>query len=106
MHARAMNSVRESFKALWEHASSLELQITDSTFAWLGLTVIEEPGRTSDSLPWLFYKDGMRELTMLPGFEDEELAMLLEIVQRTRLASADDDDMLTRLWEREFGFLQ
>ncbi|HYN81057.1 MAG TPA: HEAT repeat domain-containing protein [Gemmatimonadaceae bacterium] len=106
MHARAMTSVRESLKALWDHASSLELQITDSTFAWLGRTVIEEPGRTSDSLPWLFYKDGVRELTMLPGFEDEELAMLLEIVQRTRLASADDDDMLTRLWEREFGFLQ
>nr|MDP9179492.1 hypothetical protein [Gemmatimonadota bacterium] len=106
MHARAMNAVRESFKALWDQASSLELQITDSTFAWLGHTVIEEPGRTSDSLPWLFYKDGVRELIMLPGFEDEELAMLLEIVQRTRLASADDDDMLTRLWEREFGFLQ
>jgi hypothetical protein len=106
MHARAMLAVHEAFQALWQQASSLELQITDSTFSWFGRTVIEEPGRTSDSLPWLFYKDGVRELTMLPGFEESELGILLEIVQRTRLASAEDDDMLTRLWEREFAFLQ
>ena len=106
MHARAMQSVRDAFRALWQQASSLELQVTDSSFCWLGRTVIEEPGRTSDSLPWLFYKDGVRELTILPGFEESELGMLLEIVQRTRLASADDDDLLTRLWEREFAFLQ
>lgn len=106
MHARAMQAVRDSFRALWEQASSLELQITDTSFCWVGRTVIEEPGRTSDSLPWLFFKDGVRELTMLPGFEDGELDTLLEIIQRTRLAAADDDDLLTRLWEREFEFLQ
>ena len=106
MHARAMNAVTEAFKSLWKQVPSLDLQITDSTFSWLGHTVIEEPGRTSDSLPWLFYKDGVRELTMHPGFEDDELAALLTVIQRTRLAFAEDDDMLTRLWEREFEFLQ
>lgn len=106
MHARAMKAVGESFKSLWTQVPSLELQITDSTFSLQGHTVIEEPGRTSDSLPWLFYKDGVRELTMRPGFEDEELGVLLGIVQLTRLAFAEDDDMLTRLWEREFEFLQ
>jgi hypothetical protein len=106
MHAKAMQAVHDSFLALWKHTSSLELQVTDSSFCWLGRPVVEEPGRTSDSLPWLFYKDGVRELTMLPGFEETELATLLEVVQRTRLASAEDDDLLTRLWEREFAFLQ
>jgi HEAT repeat protein len=106
MHARAMQAVRDSFCALWEQTSSLQLQITDSNFNWLGRSVIDEPGRTSDSLPWLFYKDGIRELTMLPGFEESELETLLSIIQRTRLATANDDDLLTRLWEREFEFLQ
>ena len=106
MHARAMKTVGDSFKALWTRLPSLNLQISDSTFSWEGHTVMEEPGRTSDSLPWLFYKDGVRELTMQPGFEDEELNVLLGIVQLTRLAFAEDDDMLTRLWEREFEFLQ
>ncbi len=106
MHARAMDSVREGFLRLWKDADALELQITDSDIRWLGRPVIEEPGRTSDSLPWLFYKDGIRELTILPGFEDSELAVLFQLIQRSRLASAEDDDLLTLLWEHEFAFLQ
>lgn len=106
MHLRAMDSVRESFRALWKETDSLDLQISDSEFCWLGRAVIEEPGRTSDSLPWLFYKDGVRELKLLPGFEDDELGVLLQLIQRARLASNDDDDLLTLLWEQEFGCLQ
>ena len=106
MHSRAMDSVRDSFRSLWKETDSLELQISDSDFSWAGRAVIEEPGRTSDSLPWLFYKDGVRELRMLAGFEDEELGVLLQLIQRARLASSDDDDLLTLLWEHEFSFLQ
>ncbi len=105
MHARAMDAVREAFLRLWKETDALELQITDSDFRWLGRPVLEEPGRTSDSLPWLFYKDGIRELTILPGFEDGELAALFQLIQRTRLASVEDDDLLTLLWEHEFAFL-
>jgi len=106
MHLRAMDAVRESFLALWKETDSLELKISDSEFCWLGRAVVDEPGRTSDSLPWLFYKDGVRELKVLPGFEDEELGVLLQLIQRTRLASSDDDDLLTLLWEQEFSCLQ
>jgi len=106
MHLRAMDAVRDSFLSLWKETDSLDLQISDSEFNWLGRAVIEEPGRTSDSLPWLFYKDGVRELKLLPGFEAEELGVLLQLIQRTRLASSDDDDLLTLLWEQEFTCLQ
>jgi hypothetical protein len=106
MHLRAMEMVRNAFAALWSETDSIKLQITDSDFRWVGRAVVEEPGRTSDSLPWLFYKDGVRELTILQGFEKEELAALLSIIQRARLAPADGDDLLTLLWEHEFSFLQ
>lgn len=106
MHLRAMDAVRDSFLTLWKETDSLALQVSDSEFCWLGRAVVEEPGRTSDSLPWLFYKDGIRELKMMPGFEEEELAVLLQLIQRTRLASSDDDDLLTLLWEQEFTCLQ
>jgi hypothetical protein len=106
MRLRAMDAVRDSFLALWKETDSLELQVSDSEFCWLGRAVVEEPGRTSDSLPWLFFKDGIRELKMMPGFEEEELAVLLQLIQRARLASSDDDDLLTLLWEQEFTCLQ
>jgi HEAT repeat protein len=67
---------------------------------------LSEAARGSDSLPWLFYKDGVRELRFLRGFETEELDKLLGIMQRVRKASPDEDDLLTLLWEGDFVFLR
>jgi hypothetical protein len=106
MHARAMDTVRSAFANLWTETESLVLQITDSDFRWLGHPVLEEPGRTSDSIPWLFYKDGIRELTLRKGFEETELTVVLELIQRTRVALGDGDDLLTLLWEHEFVTFQ
>lgn len=106
MHARAMDTARDAFGVLWAETESVQLQITDGELRWLGHTVVDEPGRTSDSLPWLFYKDGIRELTMLRGFEEQELEVVLELIQRTRLAHVDADDLLTLLWEHEFTSFQ
>ena len=38
--------------------------------------MLREPGKTADSLPWLFYKDGVRELRFQKGFEQEDLVGL------------------------------
>ncbi|HVF40386.1 MAG TPA: HEAT repeat domain-containing protein, partial [Gemmatimonadaceae bacterium] len=106
MHVRAMEAAREGFRTVWDETDTLTLSITEAELKWLERTVLDEPGRTSDSIPWMFYKDGVRELMFRKGFEDEELILLLALVQRARLASAEDDDLLTLLWEQEFVFLQ
>jgi hypothetical protein len=106
MHARAMDSAREAFAAVWKEADSFTLQISDSDLSWMGRSVLEEPGRNSDSIPWMLYKDGVRELRFHRGFEDDELLVLLTLMQRARLASADDDDLLTFLWEHDFTRLE
>jgi HEAT repeat protein len=43
---------------------------------------------------------------MLQGFEEQEMEVVLELIQRTRLAHADGDDLLTLLWEQEFTSFQ
>src|SRR3712207_9580743 len=53
-----------------------------------------------------FYKDGIRELQFLAGFETEELPTLLDIMQRVRKASPEEEDLLTLLWEGDFGLLR
>jgi len=106
MHARAIDAVKSCFASVWKETDSLTLQVTESDLRWLGRPLMEEPDRTSDSIPWLFYKDGIRELVFRAGFEDGELLLLLTLMQRGRLASAEDDDLLTLLWEHDFTFLQ
>jgi hypothetical protein len=48
----------------------------------------------------------VRELRFLRGFDAEELAKLLDILQRVRKASPDEDDLLTLLWQGDFTFLR
>jgi hypothetical protein len=106
MHARAMDAVREAFKPVWAETDSVTIQVTESELRWCRRVVLQEEDRTSDSIPWLFFKDGVRELAFRRGFEGDELVILLMLMQRARLASAQDDDLLTLLWEHDFTSLQ
>jgi hypothetical protein len=106
MHARSLQSVCDAFATVWQHTDELELQVVETQLQWEGRVVLDEHERTSDNLAWLFYKDGIRELKILKGFEEEELAVLFDILHRVRKATDDDDDLLTLMWEREFATLQ
>ena len=106
MHARSIDAVRDAFNNLWQHTDDLVMQVIETRLEWEGRVVLDEGERTSDNVAWLLYKDGIRELTMLKGFEVEELSVFFGLLQRVRKASDDDDDLLTLMWEREFATLQ
>jgi len=106
MHARSLEAVREAFAALWKQTEELELQIVETQIKWEGRVVLDEGERTSDNIAWLLYKDGIRELKMLQGFEAEELGIFFNLLQQVRKATDEDDDLLTLMWEREFANLQ
>lgn len=102
IYHRALETTRAGFAALWQQAEEVALTVTETEFRWEGVPVLVEPEKSSDSLPWTFYKDGIRELRMLQGFEQDELVALLDILQRVRKASPEEDDLLTMLWEKDF----
>jgi len=106
MHARSLEAVKEAFGAIWQHTDELELQVIETRLEWESRVVLDEGERTSDNVAWLLYKDGIRELKILKGFEEDELGVLFNLLQRVRKATDDDDDLLTLMWEREFVTLQ
>ncbi len=106
IYKSAHDALRAGFAPVWAEMEELVLGFTESEVKWEGQTALSEASRGSDSLPWLFYKDGVRELRLLPGIEAEELDKLLNIMQRVRKASPDEDDLLTLLWEGDFVFLR
>ena len=107
MYRRAVDALREGFGAVWKEMSDLTLVVGENDFRLDDDVVWDDASaaKTSDSLPWLFYKDGVRELTVREGFEKEEVAKLLELIQRARRATPDDDDLVTLLWEADFALL-
>ena len=106
IYKQALDNLRAGFRPIWEVTDEVALGFTESEVRYAGETVLEEGTKSSDSLPWLFYKDGVRELTLARGFDTEELAKLLDILQRVRKASPDEDDLLTLLWQGDFAYLR
>jgi HEAT repeats len=102
----AIDGLRSGFGPIWAHTEELSFSVTETEFRWFGRVVLHEAAKSSDSLPWLFYKDGIRELQFLRGFETDELPTLLDIMQRIRKASPEEEDLLTLLWEGDFSLLR
>jgi HEAT repeat protein len=106
VYKAAHDALRASFSPIWEVADELVLTFTEQEVRYAGQTVLQESSKSSDSLPWIFYKDGVRELRFLRGLDDDELIKLLDILQRVRKASPDEDDLLTMLWQVDFSYLR
>jgi hypothetical protein len=105
IYQRAIENLRGAFAPIWPHTPEIVLSISESDFRWFGRSVMHEANR-SESVPWVFFKDGVRELTLTQGIEDDELVSLLRILQRVRNAAPEEDDLLTLMWEQEFTRLK
>lgn len=105
-YLRALEQAKAAFAPIWPQASELTFEVTDTQIRWDGFPVLNEPDKSADALPWTLYKDGIRELRLLPGVEEGEVLALIEIVAKVRKAQPDVDDLLTLLWEKEFNFIR
>lgn len=100
---RFQKQLHDELDALWEHGSALDLTVTEDGFRYGGRTFAVGAGR--DSLGFAFYKDGVRSLAFLPGFEDE-VGPFLDAVNRAIRREEDVDDLISVLWEEDFAYLQ
>lgn len=105
-YLRALEALRASFAPIWDNTDDIALQVTEAEFVWEEAPVLREGSKTADSLPWVFYKEGIRELRFQKGFEQEDLVNFLDVVQRARRNSPDEDDLLVMLWERDLLYLR
>ncbi len=107
MRERAIATARTAFVACWVgDVDRIVMSVREAEFVMRGRTVHRESERLSDGVPWILYRDGIRELTLLPGFETEGLEPLLMLFQRARQAAPDEDDLVTMLWVADFETLQ
>jgi hypothetical protein len=108
IYRSAIDALRAGFKPIWKQTDEFSLTIGETDLRWYDVIVSGESNteKNADNLAWLLYKDGLRELTVLRGFEEAEFVKLLEIIQRARHAQPDDDDLVAMLWEADFSFLR
>jgi HEAT repeat protein len=105
-YLRALDVARAAFAPIWQLTDELAFEVTETELRWHGEAVLHEPEKATDNIPWMMYKDGIRELRFMKDFERDELVPLLDILQRSRKVSPEEDDLLTMLWEQEFTYLR
>lgn len=95
---------RAAFGRLWDRVPSLTVSVEEEAFRCFGKEFPSREGR--EGLPFMFYRDGVRVLTFLPGFE-EEIELFLHVIDRARqMGPRASDDIVTLLWEEEFSAFQ
>lgn len=102
---RFVESLRQALVQLWTEVDRLTLSVEEERII-LGDQEIYRAESRSDSLAFLFYKDGIREITLLPGLEHAELSRFLGVLQRARKLTPEGDDLLTVLWEEDLQNFQ
>ncbi|MHB8174356.1 MAG: HEAT repeat domain-containing protein [Nitrospirota bacterium] len=95
------------FEDIFKEIDKLSLLIRQQEILYKGQTVYKSTDK-DESLALLFYKDGLRELSFMEGFSQEELMDFIEVIRAKPDAMSEnwDDDIVTLLWEKDFVHLR
>jgi hypothetical protein len=99
-----MERLKKDFARYFEELPSFSLQIGDHQLFYQG-NVVYESDDVKESLAFVFFKDGIRELRFHRGLEVEELVNFLKVVRRSDSVNRMEDDLVTLLWERDFSHI-
>ena len=102
---RVVDALRDQLAHLWKQLPVLALRVEEHEILWDGAPVYRAEKRTDD-LAFPFYRDGIRELILLPGFEGDDLLAFLGMLARVRRLREEEDDLLTLLWELDLTHLR
>jgi hypothetical protein len=100
---RFLEGLRAEFQRLWGELDQIVVTV-DEDHLYLGGQEVYASESRADSLAFLFFKDGIREITFTPGIEADELERFLGVLQKARKIVPEGDDLLTVLWEEDLRY--
>ncbi|HNT02012.1 MAG TPA: hypothetical protein PKJ80_08275, partial [Candidatus Saccharicenans sp.] len=107
-HASAIH-FRQDFisrlKTFLNDYQRLELSISEFGFYYQDKLIYQDE-ISSKSLPFFFYKDGLRLLAFYQGMDDEEISDFLDIIRTESAKPSDESDVVNALWLKDFPNLQ
>ncbi|MDP2471704.1 MAG: HEAT repeat domain-containing protein [Candidatus Palauibacterales bacterium] len=89
----------EKLATVWDAMPHLSLTVDEGRLLWRERQVYAKD-LGPDNFAFRFFKDGIRQLALLPGVEEGELEEFIGLLARAR--PAHDDDLLATLWHRDF----
>ena len=98
------NFISDLFERLSEYLEQyrkLEIGIEEQAFTLDGKTISRDPNAIH-SLPFFFFKDGMKMLEFHRGLQKSELEGFLEAIREVSQLPPEEGDIVNALWELDF----
>jgi len=102
--SKFLERLRKDFDQYFAAFDSFSLQIGEHRLHYRG-NIVYESQDVKESLAFLFFKDGIRELQFSRGLEFEEIINFLNIVRKSDFLNRMEDDLVTLLWEKDFSHI-
>ena len=100
MLSKYMDRLKTDFDHYFEELDSFILQVGEHRLFYRGKVVYESED-IKESLAFLFYKDGIREIRFFRGLEFEEVVGFLDIIRKADSINRLEDDLVTLIWEKD-----
>jgi HEAT repeat protein len=97
-----LERLRNDFDHYFAEFDSFCLQIGEHRLYYRG-NIVYENEDVKESLAFLFFKDGIREIQFTRGLEYKEMIDFLNVVRKSDLLNRMEDDLVTLLWEKDFS---
>jgi HEAT repeat protein len=102
--AKFLERLRRDFDQYFDEFDSFSLQIGEHRLFYRG-NVVYENQDMKESLAFVFFKDGIRELQFSKGLEFKEMMDFLNIVRKSDFLNRMEDDLVTLFWEKDFSHI-
>ena len=99
--SKFLERLRNDFDHYFNEFDSFSLQIGEHRLHYQGKVVYENQD-IKESLAFVFFKDGVRELQFSKGLESQEILDFLNVVRKSDFLNRMEDDLVTLLWEKDF----
>jgi hypothetical protein len=102
--SKFVERLRKDFDQYFDEFDSFSLQVGEHRLLYRG-NVVYESQDVKESLAFIFFKDGIRELQFSKGLEFKEMIDFLNIVRKSDFLNRMEDDLVTLLWEKDFSHI-
>src|SRR5687768_13336240 len=100
-----MAELVRSFGRLFEEAEAVTLSVRPDAFLFEDAVVLSE-ANAEPSVPFLFFRDGVRRIELVRGLTETELEILLDAAAAGMSRRGLDDDVVSILWRHQLEHLR
>ncbi len=104
MLSKFLDRLKKDFDHYFDEFDSFSLQLGEHQLLHRGKVVYESQD-IKESLAFLFFKDGIREMRFYKGLEFREMIDFLNVVRKSDQVNRSEDDLVTLLWEKDFSHI-